>query len=329
MRDVVVIGGGLSGLAAAYELEKTGLSYTIIEVKPRLGGGIASERVGEFLIDRGDLFSLEPRNAPFITELALEDEVFIARVDEEGEWLAFQHGTQTLIDRLAQPLRGGMMLRMAVSTLGTFDFVRHSARHFSICMENGMLLDAGALVVALPARYAERVFHTLKPEISYHLLDYRYDHIARLSLGYRLADVPHIPQEPPPDYPLTYIHALDHTRAPDRVPVGHVLIQIGVRYEPDKGLSPDIVGEVAALLGFPLNPVMEDVAVWGEADPLMWLSDDHAATMQAIHYLLPEGVALAGSDYVVTHDHRPTLQERYAQGKAAAHRVAAWLGQSR
>ena len=40
MRDVVVIGGGLSGLAACYQLEKTNLRYTLIEVKRRVGGGI-------------------------------------------------------------------------------------------------------------------------------------------------------------------------------------------------------------------------------------------------------------------------------------------------
>ena len=42
MRDVVVIGGGLSGLAACYELEKRGAAYTVIEVKRRFGGGIRS-----------------------------------------------------------------------------------------------------------------------------------------------------------------------------------------------------------------------------------------------------------------------------------------------
>ena len=39
MRDVVVIGGGLSGLAACYELEKCGAAYTVIEVKRRFRRG--------------------------------------------------------------------------------------------------------------------------------------------------------------------------------------------------------------------------------------------------------------------------------------------------
>ena len=39
MRDVVVIGGGLSGLAACYELERCGAAYTVIEVKAALRRG--------------------------------------------------------------------------------------------------------------------------------------------------------------------------------------------------------------------------------------------------------------------------------------------------
>ena len=40
MKDVIIIGGGLSGLSAAYELKKQGLSFTILEAQNRLGGRI-------------------------------------------------------------------------------------------------------------------------------------------------------------------------------------------------------------------------------------------------------------------------------------------------
>ncbi len=58
-RRIIVVGGGIAGLAAAHRLveldrEKTlGLEVTLLEAAPRLGGSIATERVGEFLVEAG------------------------------------------------------------------------------------------------------------------------------------------------------------------------------------------------------------------------------------------------------------------------------------
>lgn len=325
LRSVIVIGGGLSGLAAAFELEQQGIDYTLIEVKPRLGGSIATEWRDGFALDAGPMLSDDAINAPFIEALGLRDEVYT--VDVRGApKLAFRRGTQTLIDALASRITAPRMMRMAVSSLGTFDHTRRTARRFSVCLENGILLDAQALIVAVPARYAERLFYTLTPEISARLLDYRYDPLARLSIGVRRDELPAAPLEVSDEYPINNIHLLDSRDAPERAPQDHVVIQAAVRYDPHKGLSPDIVGEFCALLGLPLNPQVEQVALWPESDPIMWLDEaQHTETMRDIRHLLPEGVALVGSDYVVATEHAPTLQDRITQGVEAAHKVLAWL----
>nr|MDQ6928721.1 FAD-dependent oxidoreductase [Actinomycetota bacterium] len=36
--DVVIIGAGLAGLTAAYELHHAGLAVRVVEARPRLGG---------------------------------------------------------------------------------------------------------------------------------------------------------------------------------------------------------------------------------------------------------------------------------------------------
>ena len=43
--SVAVIGGGISGLTAAYQLHKEGTSFVLIEKSDRLGGLIFTEQV--------------------------------------------------------------------------------------------------------------------------------------------------------------------------------------------------------------------------------------------------------------------------------------------
>jgi oxygen-dependent protoporphyrinogen oxidase len=50
---VVVIGAGISGLAAAYELHRRGITPIVLEASNRAGGLILTERDGPFVIDAG------------------------------------------------------------------------------------------------------------------------------------------------------------------------------------------------------------------------------------------------------------------------------------
>jgi protoporphyrinogen/coproporphyrinogen III oxidase len=45
MRHVAVIGGGISGLAAVYELARSGIPFELFEPASRLGGVVVTERV--------------------------------------------------------------------------------------------------------------------------------------------------------------------------------------------------------------------------------------------------------------------------------------------
>jgi len=51
--DVVIVGGGISGLAAAYRLRERGCSVLLLEQSDRVGGVMRSERVGGFLFEHG------------------------------------------------------------------------------------------------------------------------------------------------------------------------------------------------------------------------------------------------------------------------------------
>jgi oxygen-dependent protoporphyrinogen oxidase len=76
-KHIVIVGGGIAGLAAAHRLSQTApdLSITLIESDRRLGGKIVTERVNGFVIEGGpDTFlSYKSRGLGLCRELELED----------------------------------------------------------------------------------------------------------------------------------------------------------------------------------------------------------------------------------------------------------------
>lgn len=51
--DVLVIGAGVAGLACAHDLLAAGLDVQVVEASDAVGGRMRSDRVGEFVVDRG------------------------------------------------------------------------------------------------------------------------------------------------------------------------------------------------------------------------------------------------------------------------------------
>ena len=52
-RRVAVVGGGIAGLTAAFLLRDAGLTVTVLEGSPRLGGKLAVSEVGGVAVDAG------------------------------------------------------------------------------------------------------------------------------------------------------------------------------------------------------------------------------------------------------------------------------------
>ena len=76
--DVAIIGAGVSGLAAAYELRTRTRSVVVLEREQRPGGVIVTERVGEFIVDAGPdaLLVQKPAAVALCNELGLGDRLF-------------------------------------------------------------------------------------------------------------------------------------------------------------------------------------------------------------------------------------------------------------
>ena len=73
--DVAIVGGGIAGLAAAFELSRRGVSFVLLERAPRAGGVIFSEEVDGFTIDGGPdaLLIQKPEAIALCREIGLGD----------------------------------------------------------------------------------------------------------------------------------------------------------------------------------------------------------------------------------------------------------------
>lgn len=74
MSGVVIVGGGITGLASAHRLDAAGIPFTLVERDDRLGGKIVSRRVDGFLVEGGpDCFlSSKPGGLTLTRALGME-----------------------------------------------------------------------------------------------------------------------------------------------------------------------------------------------------------------------------------------------------------------
>jgi oxygen-dependent protoporphyrinogen oxidase len=129
---VVIIGGGISGLSAAYYLAKGGVASTIVESRPRLGGVIQTERVEDCTIEAGpdSFLSAKPAAFELLRDLGLADQVIgsndhlrVTYVRKGGRLVALPDGLMMMVPTRIFPLLGtrlvglGTKLRMALELL--------------------------------------------------------------------------------------------------------------------------------------------------------------------------------------------------------------------
>ena len=93
---VVVVGAGISGVAAARELTARGASVTVLEARDRVGGQLHAVDVGGMTVDVGAeaLFTAAPEPLDLITDLGLDDEVVAAA--RGTTWIASERGLRPL-----------------------------------------------------------------------------------------------------------------------------------------------------------------------------------------------------------------------------------------
>jgi len=132
-RRAVVIGGGISGLAAARRLALAGCSVTVFEASDRLGGLIRGVQLGDHLVDVGaEAFAIaRPETLELIHNLGLDDELVwpaqssarIRSVDAAGQPQVFEipRGVFGIPASLSDPLVVGAIGAEAVAEASQLD----------------------------------------------------------------------------------------------------------------------------------------------------------------------------------------------------------------
>ncbi|MEU2078509.1 NAD(P)/FAD-dependent oxidoreductase [Streptomyces sp. NPDC013489] len=152
--DVVIVGAGVAGLAAARRLTDAGLTAVVLEAEPRIGGRMATEAVDGFLLDRvGPLLTLsheELRAVPGLDGLALRPFAPGVLVHSDGRYARWgaPHPRRTA----GAPRSAGHR-----SVGGAFSVARALAsapRHPAASLDQARL---GASLVRLAATPAQRI----------------------------------------------------------------------------------------------------------------------------------------------------------------------------
>jgi len=176
VRDVVVIGAGISGLALARELRSAGLATVVLERARGLGGRCATRRVEGQPVDHGVAF-LHGRDSRFLAELdrlegvtrragwpvavqgqgvPCQPEAF----DPSEQRVAFAEGVSKLAKHLAQGTEVWLNTR-ATGLRPAAPGPGGATAALEVTLETGEALAARAVVLAMPVPQAERLLGPL------------------------------------------------------------------------------------------------------------------------------------------------------------------------
>ncbi|HZL16068.1 MAG TPA: protoporphyrinogen oxidase, partial [Verrucomicrobiae bacterium] len=115
--SVVVAGGGITGLAAAWELARAGIPVDLYEPSDRLGGKIRTERIDGFLLEDGpdSFIAYRSAAAALARELGLGGDIIgttdprIVHIRTGGRFVAMPDGIGLVLPtRIAPFIRTGL-----------------------------------------------------------------------------------------------------------------------------------------------------------------------------------------------------------------------------
>lgn len=89
MKDAVIIGGGVAGLAAALRLRRGGMEVTVLEAREHPGGNLRTVAEGDWRYDLGPHSFIPSADAiwELTADLALDDQVLQASSKSQARFI--------------------------------------------------------------------------------------------------------------------------------------------------------------------------------------------------------------------------------------------------
>jgi len=133
--DAVIVGGGIAGLATAYELSRHGTSFVVLERASRAGGVIFSEEIDGYTIDGGPdaLLIQKPEGIRLCEEIGLGNRLIptkpprLAYIQRSGRLHALPVRVIEAGDRYADQVAGTAAGVAARAGIATYDCAFQSA----------------------------------------------------------------------------------------------------------------------------------------------------------------------------------------------------------
>jgi oxygen-dependent protoporphyrinogen oxidase len=130
---VIVIGGGISGLSAAYDLTRAGVDCTIFEKQPRVGGVIETRFTDGCTLECGpdSFLSAKPAAGALIKELGLEGDVIGSNdhqrttyIWKRGALVALPEGVMMIVPSRVMPMVKSPLLSWATKIRMGLEYFR-------------------------------------------------------------------------------------------------------------------------------------------------------------------------------------------------------------
>ena len=129
----LIIGGGISGLSAAYYLSKAGIRPTIVERKPRVGGVIQTSVIQGCVLEEGPdgFLGAKPWAMNLIRELGLADQVIgsndhsrITYILKKGKLIRLPEGLMMMVPTKIMPMVESNLLSWGTKIRMGLEFFR-------------------------------------------------------------------------------------------------------------------------------------------------------------------------------------------------------------
>jgi oxygen-dependent protoporphyrinogen oxidase len=122
---VIIAGGGLSGLTAAFYLQRAGIPFRLFEPQPRLGGVMLTESISPFTVEAGpdSWLTAKPWAMELLRDAGLDSEVIGCKEQNRKTWIwrngrlvRYPEGFQLMVPTSAMAILRSPLLSLGAKT---------------------------------------------------------------------------------------------------------------------------------------------------------------------------------------------------------------------